>query len=381
MTTSWTDGVTGFGGRTVSEPCPTVDRMRVVVIGAGIVGASTAFHLIDAGADVVVVDAARTGAATPAGAGIVCPWPTAHPDDEYVALYVAGAHGLGAIVDRLGELGETDTSFRRVGAVYLADDADDLTEVEARVARRANGDPTVGEVRRITGIEARALFPPLRADLPGLFIGGGARLDGRAFTAALLRAGGLVPRVGPADLVVERDRARGVAVSGETLEADAVVVAGGAWTAAMLGPFGVDVDVEPQKGQIVHLRAPAPAGAHPTAAWPSILPPGPHYLLAFDDDRVVVGATREFGSGFDTRPTVAGLREVLDAAVAWAPGLADAEVIDTRVGLRPFAPGGMPTIGPVDGIAGLYVGTGMGPGGLTIGPHAGRTLANAVLAD
>jgi D-amino-acid dehydrogenase len=355
--------------------------MRVVVVGAGIVGASTAFHLADAGAEVVVVDAARTGAATLAGAGIVCPWPTARTDDDYVALYVDGAHGLVSIVDRLGELGETDTSYRRVGAVHLVEDPDDLSEVEARVARRAGGDPTVGEVRRITGADARELFPPLRDDLPGLFIGGGARIDGRAFTAALLRAARLAPRPGRAELVIDADRVRGVTIGDDTVDADAVVVAGGAWTGPLLAPLGVTVDVEPQKGQILHLRSPALARIRPTGTWPSILPPGPHYLLAFDDDRIVVGATRETGSGYDTRPTVAGQREVLEAAVTWAPGLADAEVVETRVGLRPFAPGGMPTIGPIERVAGLYVGTGMGPGGLTIGPQAGRRLAAAVLGS
>jgi D-amino-acid dehydrogenase len=142
----------------------------------------------------------------------------------------------------------------------------------------------------------------------------------------------------------------------------------------------VTVDVEPQKGQIVHLRVGRPGSddAVDTSRWPTILPPGPHYLLAFDDGRVVVGATRETCSGFDTRVTAAGQHEVLTAALEWAPDLADAEIIETRVGLRPFAPSGLPTIGPVDGIAGLFVGTGLGAGGLTMGPLVGRRLAEQI---
>jgi D-amino-acid dehydrogenase len=46
---------------------------------------------------------------------------------------------------------------------------------------------------------------------------------------------------------------------------------------------------------------------------------------------------------------------------------------------RPLARSGRPTIGPVPQLDGLYVGTGMGAGGLTIGPHAGRLLADDVL--
>ena len=48
--------------------------MRVAVVGAGVLGASTAFHLVEAGAEVVVVDLKHAGSATAAGAGIVSPW-------------------------------------------------------------------------------------------------------------------------------------------------------------------------------------------------------------------------------------------------------------------------------------------------------------------
>ena len=78
--------------------------------------------------------------------------------------------------------------------------------------------------------------------------------------------------------------------------------------------------------------------------------------------------------------TAGGQREVLAAAIRWAPGLADAAIVETRVGLRPLARSGRPTIGPVPQLARLLVGTGMGAGGLTIGPLAGRLLADHVLA-
>ncbi len=350
--------------------------MRVVVIGAGVVGASTAFHLVEAGAEVEIVDRAHAGTATSAGAGIICPWPTSATDEEFVSLYVRGAGAVAGIVDRLAELGETDTGYGRVGAIVLGRD-DEVMSAEQRVNRRVAGDPTVGEIRRLTGDEARAAFPPLRDDLPGLWIGGGARLDGRALTASLLRAGRLDVRLGEARLVVDGDRVRGVELDGTRLDADAVVVAGGAWTNGLLAPHGLRVAVEPQKGQIIHFRV-ADDG-HATATWPSVLPPGPHYLLAFDGGRVVVGATRETGSGFDTRVTAAGQAEVLAAALEWAPGLADATVLETRVGLRPFAPDGHPTIGAGPDLDGLFIGTGMGASGLTIGPLAGRLLSDQVL--
>jgi len=354
--------------------------MRVVVVGAGIVGASVAFHLADADAsvEVIVVDRSHPGKATLAGAGIICPWPTATTDEELVRLYVAGADAIPEIVDRLAELG-ADSSYRRIGAIALASDDTELAAIEGRIAARAAMSPVIGDVQRIRGSEARRRFPPLRRDLDGLWIEGGARLDGRTMAATLLAAAHLDPRPGDVRLVVKGGRARGVVFDGERLDADAVVVTGGAWTRALLARHDVTVDVEPQKGQILHLRVDDRSGRPPTDDWPSILPPGPHYLVPFDGGRVVVGATRETGSGFDTRVTVAGQREVLDAALHWAPGLADATVIETRVGLRPLASSGRPTIGPAAGVDGLFVGTGLGASGLTIGPLAGRMLADRVL--
>ena len=125
----------------------------------------------------------------------------------------------------------------------------------------------------------------------------------------------------------------------------------------------------------MHLHLPG----QDTHDWPVVLPTGSHYLLAFDDSRVVVGATRESGVGFDYRVTASGQVEVLAEALHVAPGLAPATIIETRVGFRPVGPGVRPLLGTVDGLEGLVIGNGLGAAGLTIGPFAGRLLADAVL--
>ena len=161
------------------------------------------------------------------------------------------------------------------------------------------------------------------------------------------------------------DRVKGVTVDGELIEADAVVAAAGAWTAAFAAPAGVTVRVVPQRGQIVHIGL----GSADTSRWPVILPSATgHYLLAFEGSRVVAGATRETGSGFDVRVTPGGLAEVLANALAVAPGLSSGTYLETRVGLRPAGPDVRPLLGPVAGVDGLVVATGLGATGLTMGP-------------
>jgi D-amino-acid dehydrogenase len=106
-----------------------------------------------------------------------------------------------------------------------------------------------------------------------------------------------------------------------------------------------------------------------------------HYLVAFDQGRVAVGATREDGTGFDPRVTAAGQLQVLNDALSVAPGLADATLIETRVGLRPLADDAMPLVGAVPGHPGLFVATGYGAAGLTMGPLLGDALARTMLGE
>ena len=164
----------------------------------------------------------------------------------------------------------------------------------------------------------------------------------------------------------------GVDIGSERIGAERVIVTAGAWADRVLRPAGLGLPVEPQRGQIVHLRL---EGAQ-TEDWPVILPPGSHYIVPFDGGRIVAGATRETGAGFDYRVTASGQAEVLTEALRVAPGLGEATMVETRVGFRPV--GVRPLLGWVCGVEGLAVGNGLGAAGLTIGPFAGRLLADLV---
>ena len=352
--------------------------MKVIVVGAGIMGGSAAYHLARAGSEVTLVDRADEGRATAAGAGIVCPWGSSIEDAWRYALLARGARYYSQIVAMLAEDGERDLGYARVGGLYVPADPSELAHVEHRLRVRAADAPEVGRVDCLSPSEARALFPPLRRDQPAIFVSGGARVDGRRLAAAFQRAAvrrGTRLVAGSAELVMRGNRASGLRVDGELIEADAVVVAAGAWASEILGPAGIRLAVAPQRGQIVHLRLPGTD----TASWPILLPLSSYYLLAFEDSRVVVGATREADSGFDYRLTAAGVAEVLNAGLAVAPGLASWTVHEIRIGFRPVAYDDRPKLGPVPGVDNLLIGNGLGPSGLAMGPYSGALLANATL--
>lgn len=225
------------------------------------------------------------------------------------------------------------------------------------------------------------MFPPLAPVLGALYYRHAARVDGRLLAQALRTAAGrhgLAVIKGSVDrLIVEDRRIAGVIVGGEPVSSTRVAIAGGAWSQAFGDQLGVSIPVRPQRGQILHLRA---AGVR-MEGWPIVSAFHDHYLVPWPDGRVVAGATRETGSGFDARLTASGVREVLAEALRVAPGLAEWEIHEMRVGLRPLSDDGLPVLGAVPGIEGAYLATGHGPAGLQLGPYSGKVVAGVMLGN
>jgi D-amino-acid dehydrogenase len=128
--------------------------------------------------------------------------------------------------------------------------------------------------------------------------------------------------------------------------------------------------MKPQRGQIIHLRD----KIFDNMNTPIVISMSDYYLLAWDNGKIVVGATREDNSGFQPRSTVSGVQEVLDQGMIMIPHLGQAEVEEIRVGLRPYSADRLPIIGSVPNMEGLWLATGHGPLGLTAGPYTGRLI-------
>jgi D-amino-acid dehydrogenase len=353
-----------------------------VVVGGGIVGSSAAYHLAAAGEDVVLVDREDPGHATAAGAGIVAPGLSRALAPAWEPLAFAAVGSYGQLVQELREESESDIDYEVVGAIQLARSDEEREELPDTLRlfeeRRSAGVANIGELSLLDGDGLRELCPVVNGAYGGIYAAGAARVDGRSLREALLRAfesrGGRRRR-GSASVVASGSRAAGVDVDGERFDADVVVLATGAWSDALVGAAGRDYGVAPQRGQILHLEL----TDADTARWPILYGYDHYYALTFPPHRLVVGATREPGTGFDRRVTLAGQRDLVRQALAFAPGLAGATVVETRIGFRPVTADGLPLIGPVPGCEGAFVATGLGPLGLTLGPYAGARIADLAL--
>jgi D-amino-acid dehydrogenase len=365
----------------------------VAIAGGGLVGLTLAYELVSRGARVTVIDAGYPGRATDAGAGILAP--DTHPVDEpfwWDMVQGAGAH-YPSLLERIRADGvDTEPSgYATCGLLSIG-----LRESEEhwfapfaeRVLRAA-----AGRVTEITPAAAVSLFPPLGTVHRVLHSPGAARVDGRGLAEALRQAlaargvhflSGVVSGVavgrsgseggsgGGSDQSVQR-----VVVDGQDdVRCGSLAVAGGAWSAAMGEWLTCPLPISPTKGQIVHV-----ATSEESGSWPIVQPLLTHYLVPWPGGRVACGGTFEPGAAFSASVTVAGLHELLRECLGVAPGLADAEYLHTRVGLRPTSPDDRPVVGPVPGWGNVWVSSGHGANGLLLGPYTSKLLALPMMGE
>src|ERR1700745_1894625 len=125
--------------------------MRIVVLGAGIVGASAAYHLPRLGAEVYLIDRDAPGRATFAGAGIICPWLSQVRDPRYEGLSFAAARYYPELVVELAAASETETEYEVVGGLVVGDSAFQLEAIVKRLQEQLDrGAKEVGEGRLLS---------------------------------------------------------------------------------------------------------------------------------------------------------------------------------------------------------------------------------------
>jgi len=361
---------------------------EVAVVGGGIVGSSVAYHLAREGIDAVLVDREDDGRATAAGAGILSPATSSRTaDDAWFEFAVEAVDYYPDLVDALDAEQDGDPGYARPGLLSVAATDAEIEAFEAalaRIERRQTelGRPVPDAFAEIPVEAARDRFPPLAESVRrAAYYDNAGRVDGRLLTGALRRAGeshGLaVERTDARRIRTDDGSVAGLDTADGSLDAERVVVAGGAWSNAFGDQLGVEIPVEPHRGQIAHLDA----GGVDTAGWPIVSPFRGHYVVPWTDNRVVAGATRESDSGYAAHTTAGGVREVLVECLRVAPGLEDAAVEEIRVGLRPVSTDRLPVLGAVPGVEGAYLATGHGATGLQLGPYSGKLVAQAAVGD
>ncbi|MEU8199871.1 glycine oxidase ThiO [Streptosporangium sp. NPDC049046] len=344
------------------------DHLDLLVVGGGVIGLSVAWRAAVRGHRVMVADPAPASGASHAAAGMLAPVSeVTYTEEPLLRLGLASLKRWPAFAAELADASGHDLDYRTDGTLDVAFGSDDLAALDDLAAFVSKlGLPA----ERLTGRECRRLEPMLApAVRGGLLAGGDAWVDPRRVTAALLaaleRAGGTLVRARAAELITASGRATGVRLStGESVGADLVVLAAGAWSGSLEGvPPEALPPVRPVKGQIMRLRSPAPILRRCVRG----VVHGSHvYLVPRGDGETVLGATQE-EMGFDTRVTAGGLWELLRDARELVPGVTELEVAEMTAGMRPGTPDNLPLIGATI-VPGLHLATGHHRGGVLLAP-------------
>ncbi len=410
------------------------NRPDVIVLGAGIVGISTAYHLNRAGLDVLVVDRlAAAGLDTSFANGgqvSVChaePW--ANPSAPFKVLkwlghrdapllfrprmdpaqwaWLAGwlheclparsRANTRRIVDlalesrgwiqriRAEERFDYDAETRGILHFYRSRADFDAAVPVAHLMQDAGLRREVVDVARMVEIEP-ALASSADQIVGGTYTESDESGDAHKFTqalAAVCRARGVRFLYGTeiTALRAEDGRLTGVETKSlatgyyEKLSARAVVVALASYGQALLRPVGVRVNIYPTKGYSVTI----PVGGSNSAPHVSLTDDGHKLVYSRLGDRLRVAGTAEL-SGFSRALDPVRVAAILEQARKTFPAAGDFGAATAWTGLRPATPSNVPYLGRTK-VAGLYLNIGHGTLGWTMGPGTAARVAADVTAD
>jgi len=359
-------------------------RADVVVVGGGVMGASAAFHLAEAGVDVLLVErGALAGGSTSRAAGGVR---AQFSDELNVRL---GARSLAAFAD-FGRRPGAEIDLRTVGYLFLLTRPEDVRDFTAAVAvQNGLGVPT----RMLTAAEAAALAPAVRTEdvLAATFHAGdgycspeavvlgyavGARRHGATVLTGVEVTGVRTASsgAGPAEVVA-------VETTAGPVRTTAVVCAAGAWSPRIGAMVGVDLPVTPLRRQILVTEPlPASVAALVPAQMPMTIDVASTFYLHPEGPGVLLGMSwAGERPGFDTTRDDGWLPDLTAALEHRAPALLDVGVAHGWGGLYEVTPDHNALIGEAGTVSRFLYATGFSGHGFLQGPAVGEVLRDLYL--
>lgn len=336
-----------------------MSSVDVAVIGGGITGCALAAFAAEAGASVRLLERDRLAAAASGrNSGVV-----QHPMDPALA----------------GLFHETVEHYRTLGHGFELP-AEPAGVLVLGVEALGTGFPELRE-ERLEGAELTALEPALASDLVAVRLATGYPVPPasatKAFGARARVAGARIDEGAPARVWWEGERAAGVQTEDERIPAGAVVIAGGPWSPGIADPSGRWRPIAPVWGVNVELHLPKPPRHALEEAGVETLMrgAGPPSIFSL----VTANGVSALGSTFlPEEPDPAALAPLLlERGARFVPALAGAQPDSVRACARPQAFDGRPLLGAL--ADGLYVVTGHGPWGISLGPASARLVADVVL--
>jgi glycine/D-amino acid oxidase-like deaminating enzyme len=347
----------------------------MIVIGAGVMGASVAYRLARAGADVTVLEAARVGGGT---SGISFAWTNAHrkPPKPYHDLNVGGMKAHAALRDEFG----ATPWWHGGGSLEWEPEAN-------RAAQRENVEQLRSWGYAAEWIDRNQVFdlepdidPAVIGDAPIAFFPDEGWLDPVVYAHAMLSAAQrrhgtkVICGARVVDLIIAGDRVSGVRVADGTLhEADMVVNCAGRWTNEVVREAGLHLPLAPTVGFLV--LTPPVASSLSRVVRTSVIDARPdgagRLMLHWNPTDATLGLDSTIS------PSMPEARDLVRRARRLLPSIGEVEPEAVRIAVRPIPGDQLSAIGPMPRMSGYYLA--ITHSGVTMSPFLGAAVADEVM--
>lgn len=356
----------------------------LLIIGGGIAGLCCAFYSARAGREVTVLEKDYVGAGASGGAAgmIVNPMfvPRDTPYSEMNSFARLNRMGYEEYPRFLKEIGvdAEDVGYADDGSYYLAFDGSEREKRKSYFTEMKKYD------RSVEWLEPEQLderIPAVSDQVRGGFY---YKREARIIPCRLLD--GLREAVEKnGTTIVEGEKAIRLSqtdsgsvkieTQSETYTASALIIAAGAWSGILGEKFGIDLKIQPRRGQMIRIR-------HDAIESIPVIKEGGRFLVPRSGDQVIVGATMDAEAGFSSEKREEATEDLLKTARRMIDFNEPPDVLKEWVGLRPYAQRkGGPFLGEVPGHPSVYLCAGHYKNGITQGPVTARMVVESVLGD
>jgi glycine oxidase len=350
---------------------------KIIIIGGGLIGLSIAEQLLRRGHKPIVLDKGPFAKeASWAGAGYLDLRDAAHMGGDFLRLCRLSYDLFPHWVERMKQDSGIDPEYLLCGSLGLVFNGEEENVIKH-----------IESITSFNGLQSEWLTPKAAWQREGhlsdklkaaWFLPQTCQIRSPRLAQALLK----VLEKGKATLrenqevrgfIRQGEKILGVKTSSGDLEADQVLVAGGAWTGGLLDILGISIPMKPIRGQVVLFKAEPGLLRH-------VLFSSSAYLVPRLDGRIYVGSTQE-DAGFDKSTTKEGIEKLTQGAYRAIPALEKTKVEATWSGLRPKGVDDLPSLGKIPGVENLWIAAGHFTHGILLSAATGHLMAQALLGE
>jgi glycine/D-amino acid oxidase-like deaminating enzyme len=344
----------------------------VIVIGGGVIGAACAYFLAEREAKVMVLERSHLGAgASGTTAAIVSISGSSVTPEPLRPLNIEGYH----LIREIAQSFDRPLEIIHGGALYAAMNDQEALEIRSFYDEiRQMGI----ECKLLDAVEARQFEPLLSTDVraalhnPASYHVNPFRLVHGYIDAALRQGGRVEYGVDVKEVRIQNDRIEKIVTDSGTYHADWVVVAGGAYTPAILSSLSLPIPIVPARGQVILTEACQRMIEHVIMFLNHL------YIRQTASGNFYLGSHTEF-VGFENRITLEKLTDFALAFTRAVPILGRLRALRFFAGFRPICEDNLPVIGPMPGCSKLIVASGHGRTGVRFSASTGKAVSEMII--